>query len=46
MVTTAIIVAALVLLGFGIVINGLLRLREWLKNSPSIPNPDLPEDPD
>ncbi len=47
MVTTAIIVAVLVLLGLGIVINGLLRLREWLKNSPSIPNPDLPpEDTD
>ncbi|WP_155763693.1 hypothetical protein [Mycobacterium asiaticum] len=44
--TTAIIVGTLILLGFGIVINGLLRLRGWLKNSPAIPNPELPDEPD
>ena len=33
-VTTAIIVATLVLLGLGIVINELFRLRRWLKNAP------------
>jgi hypothetical protein len=46
-VTTAIIVVTLVLLGLGIVINGLFRLRDWLKNSPTVPNPEFPdEDPD
>ena len=34
MVTTAIVVVILVLLGLGIVINGLLRLRRWLNNVP------------
>jgi uncharacterized membrane protein YcjF (UPF0283 family) len=33
-VTTAIVVTVLVLLGIGIVINELLRLKRWLKNSP------------
>lgn len=33
-VTTAIVVTTLVLLGIGIVINELLRLRKWLKRSP------------
>ncbi|AKN15852.1 hypothetical protein MHAE_09650 [Mycobacterium haemophilum DSM 44634] len=33
-VTTAIVVTTLALLGIGIVINQLLRLRNWLKNSP------------
>ncbi|WP_301337131.1 hypothetical protein [Mycobacterium asiaticum] len=42
--TTAIIVATLVLLGLGIVINGLFRLRDWLKNAP-IPPPDDEQDP-
>jgi hypothetical protein len=36
---TAAIVVTLVLLGLGIVINGLLRLKEWLKNSPPLPPP-------
>lgn len=38
-VTTAIIVTASILLGLGIVINGLIRLRKWLKNSPQLPEP-------
>jgi hypothetical protein len=33
-VTTAIVIAALGLLGIGIVINQLLRLKRWLKNAP------------
>jgi hypothetical protein len=33
-VTTAIVVTTLVLLGIGIVVNELLRLKKWLKNSP------------
>jgi len=44
-VTTAIIVVTLILLGLGIVINGLFRLRGWLKNSPQLPEPlQFPED--
>jgi hypothetical protein len=39
-VTTAIIVVTLVLLGLGIVINELFRLRTWLKNSPPPEPPD------
>jgi hypothetical protein len=35
-VTIAIVVTTLVLLGIGIVINELLRLKRWLKNSPPI----------
>jgi hypothetical protein len=42
-VTTAIVVTTLVLLGLGIVVNELLRLKRWLKNSPPLPPPD--EDP-
>jgi hypothetical protein len=45
-VTTAIIVVTLVLLGLAIVINGLFRLRDWLNNSPTVPNPEFPDDPD
>jgi hypothetical protein len=50
-VTTTVIVVALVLLGLGIVINGLFRLRAWLKNSPPLPEPlrdrfAEPDDPD
>ncbi len=41
-VTTAIVVATLALLGIGIVVNELLRLRRWLKNSP----PSEPHDGD
>jgi uncharacterized membrane protein YcjF (UPF0283 family) len=37
--TTAIVVTVLVLLGLGIVINELLRLRRWLKNSPTVDEP-------
>jgi hypothetical protein len=33
-VTTVIVVTTLVLLGIGIVVNELLRLKRWLKNSP------------
>ncbi|AGZ51174.1 hypothetical protein I545_4076 [Mycobacterium kansasii 662] len=36
-VTTAIVVTVLALVGLGIVINELLRLRTWLKNSPAPP---------
>ncbi|MCV6987047.1 hypothetical protein H7H78_16975 [Mycobacterium shinjukuense] len=32
--TTAIVVTSLVLLGLGIVVNELLRLRKWLKDAP------------
>jgi hypothetical protein len=39
------IVVVLILLGVGIVINQLLRLKQWLKNSPSDPDPD-PEPPE
>lgn len=39
-VTTAIVVTTLVLLGIGIVINELLRLKRWLKNSPPIQSAD------
>jgi hypothetical protein len=38
-VTTVIVVTVLVLLALGIVINGLLRMRTWLKNSPPLPQP-------
>jgi hypothetical protein len=41
-VTTAIVVTTLVLLGIGIVVNELLRLKRWLKNSP----PSEPHDED
>jgi hypothetical protein len=41
-VTTAIVVTTLALLGIGIVVNELLRLRRWLKNSP----PSEPHDGD
>jgi hypothetical protein len=45
--TTVIVVTVLGLLGIGIVINQLLRLRTWLKNSPPLPPPlDDPEDSD
>jgi hypothetical protein len=33
------IVVVLILLGVGIVINQLFRLKQWLKNSPSDPEP-------
>jgi hypothetical protein len=33
-VTTAIVVTTLALLGIGIVVNGLLRLKRWLNNPP------------
>jgi hypothetical protein len=39
-VTTVIVVTVLVLLGLGIVINELLRLRRWLKNAPTAEPPD------
>jgi hypothetical protein len=37
---TAAIVVTLVLLGLGIVINGLLRLRRWLNNTPPSEPPE------
>ncbi len=41
-VTTAIVMTTLGLLGIGIVVNELLRLKRWLKNSP----PSEPADDD
>lgn len=41
---TAVIVVLLVLLAIGILANGLLRLRDWLKNSP--PAQELQPPPD
>ena len=40
--TTAIVVTTLALLGIGIVVNGLLRLKRWLDKPPPIepPEPD------
>ncbi|WP_172826515.1 hypothetical protein [Mycobacterium sp. 1423905.2] len=43
--TTVIVVTVLVLLGLGIVINGLLRLRRYLNNSPLPPKPQMPPEP-
>jgi len=43
-VTTAIIVVTLMLLGLGIVINGLIRLRNWLNDSP--PGEETVDPPD
>jgi uncharacterized membrane protein YcjF (UPF0283 family) len=37
--TAVIVVTVLVLLGLGIVINELLRLRRWLKNPPTVDEP-------
>ncbi len=37
------IVAVVILLGVGMVVNQLLRLRRWLDNSP--PGPPPPEEP-
>jgi hypothetical protein len=42
-VTTAIVVTTLVLLGIGIVVNQLLRLKRWLKNSAPSEPPGEPE---
>jgi hypothetical protein len=39
------IVVVLILLGLGIVINQLLRLKQWLKNAPPDPDP-APESPE
>jgi hypothetical protein len=39
-VTTAIVVTLVLLLGIGIVVNQLLRLKRWLKNSPPNAPPD------
>jgi hypothetical protein len=36
------IVVVLILLGIGIVINQLLRLKQWLKDSP--PDPEPPDE--
>jgi hypothetical protein len=47
-VTTAIVVTTLVLLAIGIVVNGLLRLKSWLNNSPpsAPPGEDAAEPPE
>jgi hypothetical protein len=45
-VGTAIVVTLLVLVGVGIVINQLLRLREWLNRSPTSGVPEHPDEPD
>jgi hypothetical protein len=44
--TTAIVVTTLVLLGIGMVVNQLLRLKRWLKNSPPIKPADQEADED
>ncbi len=41
-VTTVIVVTTLGLLGLGIVVNELLRLKKWLKNSPTGEPPGEP----
>jgi hypothetical protein len=41
---TAAMIVVLILLGIGIVVAPLLRLREWLRKSP--PGPDANEPPD
>jgi hypothetical protein len=41
---TAAIVVVLILLGIGIVVAPLLRLREWLRKPP--PGPETQEPPD
>ncbi|WP_263990375.1 hypothetical protein [Mycobacterium conspicuum] len=41
--TTAIVVTTLVLLGIGIVVNGLLRLKRWLDNPPPTEPPEASE---
>lgn len=41
---TAAIVVLLILLGIGIVVAPLLRLREWLRKS--LPGPEVQEPPD
>jgi hypothetical protein len=43
---TAVIVVVLILLGVGIVVAPLLRLREWLRQSPPGPKPQEPPDGD
>ncbi|MCV7095207.1 hypothetical protein [Mycobacterium kubicae] len=43
--TTVIVVTVLVLLGLGIVINELLRLRRYLKNTALPPEPPAPPEP-
>jgi hypothetical protein len=37
------IVVVLMLLGVGIVTNQLLRLRKWLKNAPTTPDEEPPD---
>ncbi len=48
-VSAAIVVAVVVglmLLGIGMVVNQLLRLRKYLGDSPAVPPPDPEEPPD
>lgn len=43
-VATAIVVTLVILLGVGIVVNELLRLKQWLKNSRPDAEPAEPTD--
>lgn len=43
-VATAIVVTLVILLGVGIVVNELLRLKQWLKNSRPDAEPAEPFD--
>jgi hypothetical protein len=44
---TWVIVAVVVLLGVGLVLSQLFRMKDWLKNSPPLPPPEeLPRDRD
>lgn len=43
-VATAILVTLVILLGVGIVVNELLRLKQWLKNSRPDAEPAEPPD--
>jgi hypothetical protein len=41
---TWVIIAVVVLLGVGLVASQLLRMKDWLKNSPPLPPPTEPPD--
>jgi hypothetical protein len=45
--TTVIVVSVVGLLGIGLVVSQLFRMKEWLKKSPPLPPPiDDPRDED
>ncbi|CAN5839408.1 hypothetical protein BH10ACT9_BH10ACT9_55330 [soil metagenome] len=45
--TTAIVVSVVGLLGIGLVVSQLFRMKEWLKKSPPLPPPiEDPRDED